>query len=186
MSGSRPSIFSDTDVDLTGFTPKSGPAPAPVPPATVRRIADESGFPSRAPVSTPAPIERPAKTGRTVLLNARITQGAHDRFHQIVETERARYLRRRDHAQAHARRDCRAGAAGARARTGRAGDPMKDRPAWKVGDVIDDRPLVPCSQHQIASSRREPDDLACSMNNRSISPEAITSAPGQTASFLKT
>lgn len=90
MSGSRPSIFSDTDVDLTGFTPKSG-LRAPVPPATVRRIADESGFPSRAPVSTPAPIERPAKTGRTVLLNARITQGAHDRFHQIVETERARY-----------------------------------------------------------------------------------------------
>lgn len=90
MSGSRPSIFSDTDVDLTGFTPKSG-LRAPVPPATVRRIADESGFPSRAPVSTPAPIERPAKTGRAVLLNARITQGAHDRFHQIVETERARY-----------------------------------------------------------------------------------------------
>jgi hypothetical protein len=64
---------------------------------------------------------------------------------------------------------------------------MKDRPAWKVGDVmIDNRPLVPCSQHQIASSRREPDDLACSMNNRGIFPEAITCAPGQTAAFLKT
>ena len=63
---------------------------------------------------------------------------------------------------------------------------MKDRPAWKVGDVIiDDRPLVPCSQHQIASSRRESDDLAYSMNNRGISPEAITSVPGQTAAFLK-
>ena len=31
------------------------------------------------------------KTGRTVLLNARITQRAHDRFHEIVEAEQARY-----------------------------------------------------------------------------------------------
>jgi hypothetical protein len=92
MSGSRPSIlFGGGDVDLTGFTPKTGPAPAPIAPETVRRIAHESGFSSRAPVHTPAPVERPAKTGRTVLLNARITQRAHDRFHKIVEAEQARY-----------------------------------------------------------------------------------------------
>ena len=33
------------------------------------------------------------KSGRTVLLNARITQRAHDRFHEIVEAERLRYER---------------------------------------------------------------------------------------------
>lgn len=91
MSGSRPSILFGGDVDLTGFTPKTGTAPAPIAPETVRRIAHESGFSSRAPVPMPAPVKRPAKTGRTVLLNARITPRAHDRFHKIVEAEQARY-----------------------------------------------------------------------------------------------
>jgi hypothetical protein len=93
MSGSRPSIFGE-NIDLTGFTPKAGPEPGAVPPETSRRIAEEGGFPSRAPVlRPPAPAPQPSqrKTGRTVLLNARITQRAHDRFHQIVEAERARY-----------------------------------------------------------------------------------------------
>jgi hypothetical protein len=90
MSGSRPSIF-DTDVDLTPFKPKAGLSPAVVPPETVRRIADESGFPSRAPFPTSVKAKRHPKTGRTVLLNARITQRAHDRFHEIIATEHARY-----------------------------------------------------------------------------------------------
>ena len=33
------------------------------------------------------------KSGRTVLLNARITPRAHDRFHAIIESERLRYER---------------------------------------------------------------------------------------------
>lgn len=90
MSGSRPSIFDD-NIDLSGFTPKARREPGGVATETSRRIAEEGGFPSRAPVSMPVVIDRPAKTGRTVLLNARITQGAHDRFHRIVEAERARY-----------------------------------------------------------------------------------------------
>ena len=90
MSGSRPSIF-DSEVDLTSFRPKTSQSPATVPPETVRRIADESGFPSRAPVPTPTKAKRHPKTGRTVLLNARITQRAHDRFHEIVAAEHARY-----------------------------------------------------------------------------------------------
>jgi hypothetical protein len=88
MSGSRPSIFGD-NIDLTGFTPKSGPEPNAVPPEKSRRIAEEGGFPSRAPVLRP-PQSSP-KTGRTVLLNARITQRAHDRFHEIVAAEQARF-----------------------------------------------------------------------------------------------
>jgi hypothetical protein len=86
MSGSRPSIFGD-NVDLSGFAPKAGLEPGAVPPETSRRIAEEGGFPSRAPV-----LRKPSpKTGRTVLLNARITQRAHDRFHEIVAAEHARY-----------------------------------------------------------------------------------------------
>lgn len=90
MSGSRPSIF-DTEVDLTPFRPKTGLSPATLPPESVRRIADESGFPSRAPVPISMKSTRHPKTGRTVLLNARITQRAHDRFHEIVAAEHARY-----------------------------------------------------------------------------------------------
>jgi hypothetical protein len=93
MSGARPNIFDD--IDLSGFAPKSeGEAPPSA--ETVRKISEEEGFPSRAPRSRGAPPPPPrrlaaAKTGRTVLLNARITQRAHDRFHDVVEAERLRY-----------------------------------------------------------------------------------------------
>jgi hypothetical protein len=93
MSGSRPSIFDDKIGDLSGFAPKAGPEPDAVPSQTSRRIAEEGGFHSRAPVLRPPAAARPSspKTGRTVLLNARITQRAHDRFHEIVAAEHARY-----------------------------------------------------------------------------------------------
>lgn len=93
MSGSRPSIFSE-DLDLSGFAPKAELEKPPVPPETVRKVSEEGGFPSRSPRLAPAPpIQRPVltKSGRTVLLNARITQRAHDRFHEIVQAERLRY-----------------------------------------------------------------------------------------------
>jgi hypothetical protein len=113
MSPLRPSVFEDdgADIDLSAFKPKSASAPAPSP-EVVREISEAGGFPSRAPRREqegegarpsrgPAPelpvqrvAEAPrnlAKTGRTVLLNARITQRAHDRFHAIVAAERVRY-----------------------------------------------------------------------------------------------
>lgn len=97
MSGTRPSVF-DEDIDLSRFAPKSGAEKNPVPPETMRRISEDNGFPSRAPspptVGQLATRDRRrslAKTGRTVLLNARITQRAHDRYHEIVEAERVRY-----------------------------------------------------------------------------------------------
>jgi hypothetical protein len=96
MSGSRPSIFDD-DLDLSSFAPKVEPEGQPVPPEVFRRVSEEGGFPSRSPRSrNPAqPPKRPilTKSGRTVLLNARITQRAHNRFHEIVEAERLRYER---------------------------------------------------------------------------------------------
>ena len=42
------------------------------------------------PAQPPKRLTTP-KTGRTVLLNARVTQRAHDRFHEIIERERLRY-----------------------------------------------------------------------------------------------
>jgi hypothetical protein len=96
MSGTRPSIFaSDDNIDLSGFEPKKEPE-KPVPAETVRRVSEEGGFPSRAPKPRAQPVPPPkrpvtAKTGRTVLLNARVTQRAHDRFHEIIERERLRY-----------------------------------------------------------------------------------------------
>lgn len=96
MSGTRPSIFREEDeLDLSRFEPKKDPEVPPVPPETVRRVSEESGFPSRAqkwhaPVQPAKQLTTP-KTGRTVLLNARITQRAHDRFHEIIERERLRY-----------------------------------------------------------------------------------------------
>jgi hypothetical protein len=98
MSRQRPSLFAaDDDLDLSRFTPKSEPDMPSVPPETVQRISEENGFPSRAPQSRatarPLPPKRSflSKSGRTVLLNARITQRAHDRFHEIVGAERLRY-----------------------------------------------------------------------------------------------
>ncbi|WP_287758146.1 hypothetical protein [Acidiphilium sp.] len=95
MSGSRPSIFNE-DLDLSGFSPKPEPERSPVPGETVRKVSEEGGFPSRSPRGALAPPPKRAalvKSGRTILLNARITQRAHDRFHEIVEAERLRYER---------------------------------------------------------------------------------------------
>jgi hypothetical protein len=96
MPGSRPSIFDD-DIDLSSFAPKAEPERQTVPPEVVRKASEEGGFPSRSPRSRSQgqPPRRPVltKSGRTVLLNARITQRAHDRFHEIVEAERLRYER---------------------------------------------------------------------------------------------
>ena len=101
MSGSRPSIFEndtpDSDIDLSGFAPKGDAQKPSVSAATVRQVSDENGFHSRPPrprtALQPPPAGRPnaVKSGRTVLLNARITQRAHDRFHAIIERERLRY-----------------------------------------------------------------------------------------------
>jgi hypothetical protein len=95
MSGTRPSIFDD-DLDLSGFKPKAEPDKSPVSSETVRKISEEGGFPSRSPQRAAEPSGKRSsltKSGRTVLLNARITQRAHDRFHMIVEAERLRYER---------------------------------------------------------------------------------------------
>ena len=101
MSGARPSIFKEdpeNDIDLSTFAPKGEPETPPVADETVRRVSEEGGFHSRA--SKPRIPPKPSKrrngiktTGCTVLLNARVTQRAHDRYHEIMESERARFER---------------------------------------------------------------------------------------------
>lgn len=93
MSGTRPNIFGEdagNDVDLSGFAPKSRQERPPVSAETIRQVSNEGGFHSRTLKQAP---KRPtaAKSGRTVLLNARITQRAHDRFHALIEQQRLRY-----------------------------------------------------------------------------------------------
>lgn len=110
MNPVRPSVFEDEEeIDLSAFKPKNALEPGPSP-EMIRQISEAGGFPSRAPRrqlegegTSPRSRQEPimlqtgeasrslAKTGRTVLLNARITQRAHDRFHAIVAAERARY-----------------------------------------------------------------------------------------------
>ena len=101
MAGARPSIFGDNssgdepgaEIDLTGFAPKRTTDKLVVPDATVRHTSEEGGFPSRPARPQTPPLRRQVKSGRTVLLNARITQRAHDRFHAIIESERLRFER---------------------------------------------------------------------------------------------
>jgi hypothetical protein len=109
MSGTRPSLFeneSETDIDLGQFAPRAKPDRPPLPAEEMRRLSEASGFPSRAPStdsSQPTVVSHPTvnnlpmaarrgvKTGRTVLLNARVRQQAHDRFHAIVAAGQARF-----------------------------------------------------------------------------------------------
>lgn len=109
MSGTRPSLFEDeseAEIDLGQFSPRVKPDRPSVPTEDIRRLSEASGFPSRAPStansaltvgSSPTanslslPARRTIKTGRTVLLNARVRQQAHDRFHAIVAAEQDRF-----------------------------------------------------------------------------------------------
>lgn len=113
MSGTRPSLFEDdneADIDLGQFAPRAKPDRPPLPAEEMRRLSEASGFPSRAPsiagslpigdgtstvvnVTTVdvVPARRGVKTGRTVLLNARVRQQTHDRFHAIVTADQARF-----------------------------------------------------------------------------------------------
>ena len=91
MQGSRPSIF-DNDVDLTPFKPKIDQEPAN-PPETVRRVAAESGFPSRSPhVAAVAFLNPPTdQDGPDGSPQCPRHATRHDRFHAIVAAEQARY-----------------------------------------------------------------------------------------------
>ena len=81
---SRPSLFEE-DLDLDRFAPKSETV-AEVPPATVRRMADAGGFPSRAA----APLKREPltyRTGRDASFSVKTMTATVETFYAIARSQ---------------------------------------------------------------------------------------------------
>ncbi len=94
MSSSRASIFSDDDVDISGFAPKAGPDTSAPPPEQVRVVAEAARFRSREPI-TPAAVPAPAakrlprryRTGRNVQFNVKASQETVNAFYKISDSK---------------------------------------------------------------------------------------------------
>ena len=99
MAGSRPSLFEDDDIDLSGFAPRTAPDPTPVSPDTVRQVSEEGGFPSRAArksvteavpkVDQTSSKRQPLvyRTGRNVTFSAKTTQATVETFYEIARAQ---------------------------------------------------------------------------------------------------
>jgi hypothetical protein len=94
---SRPSLFEEEDIDLSGFAPKADSSVS-VPPDTVRKISEEGGFPSRAArpsVSQPSAVGLPStarqpmvyRTGRNTTFSAKTTPETVETFYQIAREQ---------------------------------------------------------------------------------------------------
>ena len=93
MPSSRASIFSDDDVDISGFAPKAGPDTSAPPPEEVRAVAEAARFRSREPITptvvpAPAPKRPPRRyrTGRNVQFNVKASQETVDAFYEISDS----------------------------------------------------------------------------------------------------
>jgi hypothetical protein len=74
----------DTGPDLSDFKPRPAPRPT-VPRETIRRVAEEGGFPSRE-VHKPKPkAQRRRTTGRTTQINIKATQETAERLNDIAD-----------------------------------------------------------------------------------------------------
>ena len=79
---SRPNLFEEQDIDVSGFAPKTDLAPQADRDA-LRQAGEAAGFQSR-------PVQRPARryrTGRTAQFNTRIMPTAFERFYQIADEQ---------------------------------------------------------------------------------------------------
>ncbi|MDT8296502.1 hypothetical protein RQ744_21295 [Roseomonas mucosa] len=86
----RASVFSDDDLDVTGFAPKP-----PARPEQVRGVAEGVGFRSREPTppslmeTTPEASTRRAqrryRTGRNIQLNLKVRQEDLDAFYRLAD-----------------------------------------------------------------------------------------------------
>lgn len=82
----RADIF-DADLDLTGFVPKKAPPAAP--PEAVKKVAEAASFTSREPAASP-PRKRRARvyrTGRSLQLNAKVTEKTLDDVYNISDEQ---------------------------------------------------------------------------------------------------
>jgi hypothetical protein len=89
MASSRASIFEDSDLDLSGFTPgASAPAAAP---EAVRAVTQAANFVSReSKVAKPQAPQRPPRrhrTGRNIQLNLKASQETVDEFYRIADSQ---------------------------------------------------------------------------------------------------
>lgn len=83
----RPSFFDDSSVDLSGFAPKPASEQPPIPSETVRRVATEGGFPSRAPAVQPIPQTFDPwryRTGRDTQFNTKVKPETKRGFQEIA------------------------------------------------------------------------------------------------------
>jgi hypothetical protein len=86
--GRAPLFGQDTDLDLSGFKPKT-----PARPEQVRDVAEQAGFRSReagsAPVEGEAPRREPRRyrTGRNVQLNLKVRREAVDAFYKLADEQ---------------------------------------------------------------------------------------------------
>lgn len=78
----RPNLFEEEGIDVSGFAPKTDPAPRADKEA-LRQAGEETGFKSR-------PVQRSARryrTGRTAQFNTRIMPEAFDDFYRIADEQ---------------------------------------------------------------------------------------------------
>jgi hypothetical protein len=92
MSSSRASIFTDDDIDVSGFAPKAGADLSAPPPEQVKAVAEAARFRSREPAATKPPATpkrqpRRYRTGRNVQFNVKASQEIVDAFYAISDRE---------------------------------------------------------------------------------------------------
>ena len=73
---SRPDLFAEGDLDISGFEPRPGPQP---PVEQVRAVTEAAGFRSREP--------RRYRTGRTAQFNVRTTPATVEAFYDIADRQ---------------------------------------------------------------------------------------------------
>jgi hypothetical protein len=84
MSGTRASVFEDTDVDVSGFSPKA--SSDGVRREQVRAVAEPAAFRSREAAPSPSRREpRRFRTGRNVQLNLKVRQEDADAFYALAD-----------------------------------------------------------------------------------------------------
>lgn len=79
---SKPNIFEEDNIDVSGFAPKTGAEPRTDRDA-LRQAGEAAGFQSRPVHRTPHRY----RTGRTAQFDAQIMPAAFDRFYQIADEQ---------------------------------------------------------------------------------------------------
>jgi hypothetical protein len=116
MSKPRASIFSDDDLDVSDFVPRTGPDRSAPMAEQVKIVAEEARFHSREPASPPTPLAkrtpRRYRTGRNVQFNLKASQETVDAFYAISDSNGWVLGETLEHALAALRRELDKGSGG--------------------------------------------------------------------------